>query len=695
MDYGDKMKKTVFCIILTLILCLTACAAQVPTPNADTGQSTTQEQPIVQVQATGMPTAIAGATATEVSNVINLDTSYDNAVPVAVQLLVGTLNLTETEQAITKEQAASLLPLWNEFKTFSQSMAPAQTQGNSTPQTQTNSSDVQAQIDTLVKQIQAAMTPAQIKAITAMKISRENMQSILQAQGITMGGPQQGSGNNTGNGNQPPQGTPPASASGNNDGAGAPPTGNQSSDNKQQPGGNAQQMPGGPVGGEMIPPDLVDALIQTLEKTSGVQSSSTTSQNPTGDSANSASTSSTTEAAYTLNSGTANLSNQTYTAANIDESAVYVTNGGVLTLKNASVTTSGNTSSADNSSFHGLNAAVLAADKGTINLSDSKVSTTGSGANGVFATGSGSAVTLSNVTIQATGDGGHAVMATNSGALTLTNVNMNTSGPHSGAIATDRGGGTINASGGKVSTSGQDSPAIYSTGSIKVTGATLSASGAEAAVIEGANSITLIDSSLSSSKDGKWGVMIYQSFSGDAQGSDGLFNMTGGSLTYNATSGPLFFVTNSTGIITLKGVKITVPTGMLIQAGGTERWGKAGANGGTVKLTAIGQDLVGNSIADAISSLSLSLQNGSTLTGAINADHKAKAASLELDATSTWTVTTDSYLTGLTDTSGISGTTVTNIIGNGHTIYYDSSTCPTLGGKTYSLSGGGTLKPVN
>ncbi len=43
-----------------------------------------------------------------------------------------------------------------------------------------------------------------------------------------------------------------------------------------------------------------------------------------------------------------------------DVSAVYVTNGGNLTLKNPTINTSGNTSSQINSSFYGLNAAVLA-----------------------------------------------------------------------------------------------------------------------------------------------------------------------------------------------------------------------------------------------------------------------------------------------------------------------------------------------
>jgi hypothetical protein len=102
----------------------------------------------------------------------------------------------------------------------------------------------------------------------------------------------------------------------------------------------------------------------------------------------------------------------------------------------------------------------------------------------------------------------------------------------------------------------------------------------------------------------------------------------------------------------------------------------------------------GRLVADNLSSITAALQNGSSLTGAINADKAAKAANLTLDATSTWNVTADSYLTCLRDTAGISGAAATNIIGNGHTVYYSLSACPALNGRSYTLSGSGTLTPA-
>jgi hypothetical protein len=400
-------------------------------------------------------------------------------------------------------------------------------------------------------------------------------------------------------------------------------------------------------------------------------------------------------AAYTQNSGTASQTGETYTASATNESGVKATNGGALTLIQATITTSGNTSSDDQSSFYGLNAAVLAEAGSAIDLTDSTISTTGTGANGAFATGTGASVTLSNVTITATGDGGHGVMATQGGSVGLTNVDISTTGAHSAPLATDRGGGTLTATGGRLKTAGQDSPCLYSTGTITVSGATCIATGSETAVIEGANSINLTDTNLSSSKENKWGVMIYQSMSGDAQGTQGRFTMTGGTLAYTAASGPLFYLTNSTGVITLKGVNVTAASGTLLKAA-TGNWGQSGSNGGTALFTADGQTLKGNFVADSSSALTVNLRNTSSLTGAINAEATAKAANLSLDATSTWTVTAGSYLSSFSDTGGISGKTITNVTGNGHTVYYDASASANsaLAGQTYTLGNGGTLTPT-
>ncbi|CAG0928965.1 hypothetical protein TFLX_01193 [Thermoflexales bacterium] len=237
----------IYLLIISVVL-LSACAPAA-TPPITVSKSTK-----VAVSTEAATAAVVQGT----SAVAELNTSYENAV--ALQLLLGTLELQGTDLAVTAEQAGALLPLWNNFKTISSSMTPRQGQGYVTPQPQDDNAAVLAQMEALVQQIQAVMTSEQIKAIAEMKITRETAMTIMQEQGITLGDPQLGRGNNAGNGNLPPQGTPPAGRPGDisgNGGPGAPPNG-------QQPGNG--QMPAPRAGGGMISPELVDALIQMLEK---------------------------------------------------------------------------------------------------------------------------------------------------------------------------------------------------------------------------------------------------------------------------------------------------------------------------------------------------------------------------------------------------------------------------------------------
>lgn len=398
----------------------------------------------------------------------------------------------------------------------------------------------------------------------------------------------------------------------------------------------------------------------------------------------------------TFDGTTESSDGQAYDSTTTDVSSICAINGANVSLTNPTVTKTGDTSSADNSSFYGVNAAVLAGSGSSVTISGGTVVANGEGANGVFSTGEGTNVTLSDLTIDARGDGAHAVMATLGGTMTLTNVDMNTTDAHAGAVATDRGSGTIDMTGGTVTTSGDGSPGIYSTGAISATNATFTATGSEAAVIEGANSITLTDSVLTSSVDDLRGVMLYQSMSGDAEGTEGAFTMTGGSLAYTGANGPLFFVTNATGQIALSGVELTVTSGILAQAGATDTWGTAGANGGNIVLTADAQTLDGDLVADEISTITLTLANGSTLAGAIDSADTAQSAALTLDASSSWSVTADSHLTTLADDAALDGTTITNITGNGHTVTYDAGNTANawLNGGTYNLTGGGTLQPA-
>ena len=395
------------------------------------------------------------------------------------------------------------------------------------------------------------------------------------------------------------------------------------------------------------------------------------------------------KAALYVTDGEETKKGETIEASGENQSAVATFNKSVVKLSGNKIVTSGNSTSNDQSSFQGLNAAVLGRDDSKIEMDHNSITTTGEGANAIFAYGKSVIYTDSDI-IDCTAGGAHGIMASGGGTIVAKNVNMITRGRNSGAVATDRGSGTITVEGGTIKATGADSPGIYSTGEITVSNANVTATGAEVAVIEGSNSIILNNSDLGCSFQDKWGVMIYQSFSGDAEGVDSHFEVNGGSLKCEDKTGPLFFVTNSNANIFLNNTELQTASGILLNAAATNRWGQEGSNGGKANVTATNQTLKGELKADKYSRIQLVLKEKSKLEGNINTSKEAKYVSIEIDNSSILSLTQDSYVNNII--AVIAGDKVQNIIGNGHNLYYSKSECPALNGKKYQLGNGGQLQ---
>ena len=186
--------------------------------------------------------------------------------------------------------------------------------------------------------------------------------------------------------------------------------------------------------------------------------------------------------------------------------------------------------------------------------------------------------------------------------------------------------------------------------------------------------------------------MLYQSTSGDAAEGTSVLNVTNSVLTSDST-GPMFYVTNTTTEVNLTNSTLSFQSEILINAAGNEtnHWGTPGSNGGILTFTASNQNLQGNITCDEISSIDLTLNERSTYLGAINTEHTGDVT-VSLDEDSIWDVAGDSYISSLTDEDE----KLNNINSNGFTIYYDSSNSQNdwLDGKTITLQGGGELTPV-
>ena len=328
--------------------------------------------------------------------------------------------------------------------------------------------------------------------------------------------------------------------------------------------------------------------------------------------------------------------------------------GNTAEYSNIKVTKTGDSASGDEADFYGDNAAIFATDGATLTLTDIVVDTNGTHANAVFSYGSGTTVNISNSVITTSGNCSGGLMTTGGGTMNATNLDIHTTGNSSAAIRSDRGGGTVTVDGGTYVTDGTGSPAIYSTADITVSNAPLKSTASEGVVVEGKNSVTLNNVNLtadhnknnSDKTNNLNAVMIYQSMSGDASVGLATFTMTGGSLTNK--NGDIFFVNNTATTITLENVEIVNQdsNGVFLRAAAAG-WGTEGSNGGKVNLYLKKQAQTGDIVVDKVSALNLYLSEGTTYTGAINAANEGEVY-VEIEKGSTWVLTGDSYITGLT-----------------------------------------------
>jgi len=263
-------------------------------------------------------------------------------------------------------------------------------------------------------------------------------------------------------------------------------------------------------------------------------------------------------------------------------------------------------------------------------------------------------------------------MTTGGGTMNAENLDIHTTGNSSAAIRSDRGGGTVNVTGGTYTTDGKGSPVIYSTADITVSDAALVSTASQGVVVEGRNSVTLnnvtlaADNNTKNSDKSDWyqAVMIYQSMSGDAAEGLATFTMTDGSLTN--MNGDVFFVNNTTAAITLENVEIVNQDtdGVFLRAAAAG-WGSEGSNGGKVNLTLNNQTLEGDILVDSVSALNMYLASGTVYTGAVNEENEGEVY-VEIESGSKWVLTGDSYITSLTCDAD-------SIDLNGHKLYINGT----------------------
>ena len=374
-----------------------------------------------------------------------------------------------------------------------------------------------------------------------------------------------------------------------------------------------------------------------------------------------------------------------YLSEKTDENALLISTKEAVTISQPTISKTGSSNGGDNCSFYGVNAALLVKGGSTTTIKGGTISSDADGANGVFsyggngghngAQGDGTTVIIEDTKITTTGGGSGGIMTTGGGVMKAKNLTINTSGRSSAPIRSDRGGGIVTVEGGSYTSNGQGSPVIYSTADITVSNATLVSNMSEGAVIEGKNSITLNNCQMTVSNTRRNshaqfldGIMLFQSFSGDADKGNSHLNINGGSLTNK--KGHLLHVTNTNAIISLNGVKLVNedPEKVLLSVC-ADGWKGAG-NRATVNATH--QQLEGIILVGSDAELTLTLADGSTFKGCIDGNitnaegnsvsKETGTVNVTLGDDCTWTLTADTYITSLTGNAS-------RIKANGHRLF--------------------------
>jgi hypothetical protein len=160
------VKKIITISILSILaMALTACGASAGSSQINTSGGSSASNP--------------GSSNSSTPEPINVTPT---AGPSALQLAAGIIKLDGTSNAVNAQQAAQLLPLWQSLQQIETTSATQQAGSQGTPQVtpgvRPNSAMMQ-QVQAQFVLIQNAMTPAQIQAITAMNLNRQDISSLF------------------------------------------------------------------------------------------------------------------------------------------------------------------------------------------------------------------------------------------------------------------------------------------------------------------------------------------------------------------------------------------------------------------------------------------------------------------------------------------------------------------------------------
>lgn len=323
-----------------------------------------------------------------------------------------------------------------------------------------------------------------------------------------------------------------------------------------------------------------------------------------------------------------------YTSSTALQNAVLVNKGSSKLVSPVIKKTGDGTSEV--ADLYGTNAAVLAINESVLSLEKANINTNGRFAHGVFSYGTAT-VNLSSSRITTIRDNSSGLMVSG-GKIHATNTTVETEGNSSSAIRSYQEG-DISVEGGSYSSTGANSPSIYSNSFVSLEGSKLETKASEGIIIDGSGSVELTNSTLTSNNtklfEGSTSPKnVYMFNSNEGEGSN-TFKATESTITTN--KGDTIFVTNTKAEINLDNNTIVNkdPNGVVLNI-----------QNGKANVTLEEQQLEGEVKVDKQSNLDLFISTNSLYKGIINKDNQGKVK-LSISSESTFILQGNSYVSSL------------------------------------------------
>ncbi|KKY17559.1 hypothetical protein UCRPC4_g05460 [Phaeomoniella chlamydospora] len=400
---------------------------------------------------------------------------------------------------------------------------------------------------------------------------------------------------------------------------------------------------------------------------------------------------------YSYSNAAANISHKVLYGEGNDTSVLVVANESDVSVAYSTIIKFGYASNLAQSSFFGVNSAVVVANDSVATLSNVNI-TTHNGAANLYSYGSGTEAYVDNAWLYSSGPTSHGLYAGGNGTVYGKNVYHYSGGNRCSSFSGDSPAGYVHVSDSVAHTDGIGSAICYAVGLCNMTNVIGHASQSPIMFMDGVQTAYWKNCDVTA---GLLGGTIM--FSSSTRSSGAAVTFENSKLTVLGDTMPGLWFGNIIASADLISTTINnSASGILVVANYSQVTqdfdyyadydDNSALSPAEATVTVSESSLEGALVAYNESSISFRLSEYSSWTGKTVVGYGHGYFAISLDKTSNWTLTANSALENFTDAD----TTYSNIFSNGYNITYDSSSSANskLNGTTVSLSGGGYLTPA-